>query len=144
MSKHNTDITLKEDMHFQAEVDGHIVNLDADEQFGGKDKGPKPKPLLLVALGGCTAMDVVSILNKMKVKYKNFKVSVSGELKEEHPKSYKTIKITYKIEGENIPYSKIKKAVDLSLDQYCGVNALLKQVCDVSYEIIGEGIDKNS
>ena len=63
----NSKVVLKDGMHFIGSLDGFDINLDADEQFGGKNKGSKPKGLVLTALAGCTAMDVISILHKMKV-----------------------------------------------------------------------------
>lgn len=138
---HSTEITWKEDMHFESDLLGHTIKIDADEKFGGKNRGPIPKPLLLVALGGCTGMDVISILNKMRVDYKDFSVKVSGETTDEHPIVYKSIHIIYEIKGDNLPYSKIKKAVDLSQEQYCGVSAMLKKACEITYEIKGEGLN---
>ncbi len=140
---HNTEVIWKKGMYFEANLQGHSIKIDADKQFGGENNGPTPKPLLLVALGGCTSMDVVSILNKMKVKYTDFSVSVSAEQTDEHPKVYKEIKIIYQINGENIPFSKIEKAVKLSMEEYCGVYAMLSKVCPIKYEIKGLGIDYN-
>jgi putative redox protein len=89
-------------------------------------------------------MDVVSMLNKMQVKFNDFSVDVSGEIAIDHPKIYKRILVSYKISGENIPYSKIKKAVELSTEKYCAVNSMLKVASHIDHEIIGEGIDYNS
>jgi len=82
MAKTTINLSWKEKMTFDAEVNGHIIPLDADEAVGGEDRGPRPKPLTLVSLGGCTGMDVISILNKMRVTPEDFNVNVSGELTE--------------------------------------------------------------
>ena len=124
-----------EDMSFESEINGHKIILDAKEEFGGQDKGPRPKPLMLAALGGCTSMDVVSILKKMRVEIKSLNVIVEGELSEEHPKRFLKMHVIYEVEGENLPLDKIQKAVSLSEDQYCGVNAVYKQVMELSSEI---------
>ncbi len=89
-------------MAFKTNIDGHELLLDADEKVGGKNLGPKPKPMLLVSLAGCTGMDVVSLLKKMRVDYDDFKIEVSGELTEEHPKYYHKIMVEYHIWGNNV------------------------------------------
>jgi len=128
----------KEKMAFEAVVNNHKIMIDANESVGGEDKGPRPKPLMLVALAGCTGMDVVSILKKMRVDFDDFSVSVEGELTEEHPKYYKLIKVVYKFKGKNLPKEKLEKAVDLSKERYCGVSVLLEKATKLTYEIIIE------
>ena len=128
----------KEKMAFEAIVNNHKIMIDADESVGGENKGPRPKPLMLVALAGCTGMDVVSILKKMRVDFDDFSVSVEGELTEEHPKYYKLIKVVYKFKGKNLPKEKLEKAVDLSKERYCGVSVLLEKATELTYEIIIE------
>ncbi len=122
-------------MAFGVEVNDHEITIDAVEQFGGKDRGPQPKPLLLVSLGGCTAMDVVSLLKKMRVDFEDISVNVSGELTDEHPKYFKKIHVTYIIKGDNVDTAKVEKAVILSQDRYCGVSAMLVKVSDLTHEI---------
>ena len=128
----------KEKMAFEAVVNNHKIMIDANESVGGEDKGPRPKPLMLVSLAGCTGMDVVSILKKMRVDFDDFSVSVEGELTEEHPKYYKLIKVVYKFKGKNLPKEKLEKAVDLSKERYCGVSVLLEKATELTYEIIIE------
>jgi putative redox protein len=124
-----------EDMVFQAGINGHQVLMDADSSFGGQDKGPRPKPFMLAALAGCTAMDVISILKKMRVVPKYFNVRVEGELTEEHPVHYKKIHVTYEFVGDGLPVDKLKRAVELSENNYCGVAHVYKQVMEVTSEI---------
>ena len=124
-----------ENMSFESEINGHKIIIDAKEEVGGQDRGPRPKPLMLAALGGCTSMDVVSILKKMRVEIKSLNVIVEGELSEEHPKRFLKMHVIYEVEGENLPLDKIQKAVSLSEDQYCGVNAVYKQVMELTSEI---------
>jgi len=124
-----------ENMSFESEINGHKLTLDAKEEFGGQDKGPRPKPLMLAALGGCTSMDVVSILKKMRVDFKSLNVIVEGELSEEHPKRFLKMHVLYEVEGDNLPLDKIQKAVSLSEDQYCGVSAVYKEVMEITSEI---------
>ena len=132
----NVNVEWKEEMAFEAHVNGHSIMLDADERVGGKDRGPRPKPLILVSLAGCTGMDVVSILAKMRVKFDSFRVDVEGELTGEHPKYYKTITLRYIFSGKDLPYNKIEKAVNLSQERYCGVTAMLSAKAEIKHEII--------
>ena len=124
-----------ENMSFESEINGHKLIIDAKEEVGGQDRGPRPKPLMLAALGGCTSMDVVSILKKMRIELKSLNVIVEGELSEEHPKRFKKMHVIYEVEGKNLPMDKIEKAVTLSEDKYCGVSAVYKEVMEITSEI---------
>jgi len=132
------EITWTEDMAFEATVNDHKIIIDADKTVGGKDRGPRPKPLTLVSLGGCTGMDVISILTKMRVKPDYFNVEIEGELTEEHPKYYHTIRINYIFKGKDLPMEKLEKAVTLSQDRYCGVTAMLDKAAKIEHKIIIE------
>jgi putative redox protein len=132
------NITWTGDMAFEAEVNDFKITIDAVEAVGGKNAGPRPKPLTLVSLGGCTGMDVISILTKMRVKPDDFNVEVSGELTDEHPKYYHTINIRYVFKGKNLPMEKLEKAVTLSQDRYCGVTEMLRHVAKINHKIIIE------
>lgn len=111
---------------------GHAVLVDAAEEVGGLDSAPRPTELLLIAQGGCTGMDVVSILRKMKVDFSDFEMELDGERTEEHPKFIKKIHIIYKIWGD-VPEDKFKKAIELSLDKYCSVANTLKGRAKITY-----------
>ena len=125
-------------MAFEAEVNGFRMKLDADEKVGGKNTGPRPKPLTLVALGGCTGMDVISILDKMRVTPDYFNVEVSGVQTEEHPKYYHSIHIRYVFRGSNLPLEKLEKAINMSQERYCGVSAMLGKAAKITSEIVIE------
>jgi putative redox protein len=88
--------------------------------YGGNNEGPRPKSLMLVALGGCTGMDMASILRKMRVPFESLRVKVSGNITE-HPKHFDTMHITYYIKGKDIPHDKVETAAKLSQEKYCGV-----------------------
>jgi putative redox protein len=130
-------VTLKEGMHFVADLEGYEVSIDADAAVGGQNKGPRPKGLMLTSLAGCTAMDVISILRKMKVEPDEFSVETEAEVTDEHPKVFKSIKIIYRIKGD-VPRDKAEKAVSLSLDRYCGVTDMLRKAAPVDFEIVIE------
>ncbi len=123
------------DMAFEVELNGFKLIIDADEKVGGQNKGPRPKPLTLASLGGCTGMDVISILKKMHVEPDYFNIEVSGELTEEHPKYYHKIHIKYIFKGKDLDQAKIDKAVNLSQERYCGVSELLRKGAELTHEI---------
>lgn len=127
----------KGDMAFVADVNGHKIDIDADEASGGKDGGARPKPLILAALAGCSGMDVVSILKKMREPITWFNIRVQGEQAEDHPKRYTSIKIVYEFKAtDGLKDASVRKAVELSNDRYCGVSALLKMAIPLEHEIV--------
>ncbi|WP_372651407.1 OsmC family protein [Draconibacterium sp.] len=135
MAKQEVKVSWKDKMAFEAEVDGHKIMLDAAETVGGENRGPRPKPLMLTALAGCTGMDVVSILKKMRVEVEDFNVTVEGDLTDEHPKQYYKMNVIYTFKGKDLPLEKLKKAVSLSEERYCGVSALYRKAIEVTSEI---------
>jgi putative redox protein len=135
MKKESTNLQWSGGMSFEADVDGYKVAIDADPEFGGKNKGPKPKLLMMVALAGCTGMDIVSLLDKMRVNYESLNIKVEGELTEEHPKHFSKMKVIYELKGENVDVKKVQKAVDLSKEKYCGVSYSYRDVMDLEFEI---------
>ncbi|AHW61023.1 putative redox protein [Draconibacterium orientale] len=135
MAKQEVKVSWKDKMAFEAEVNGHKIMLDAAEAVGGEDLGPRPKPLMLTALAGCTGMDVISILKKMRVEVEDFDVTVEGDLTDEHPKQYYKMNVIYTFKGKDLPLEKLKKAVSLSEERYCGVSALYRKVIEVTSEI---------
>ena len=122
-------------MAFDAELDDHHFTLDASPQVGGRNKGPRPKGLLLSGLAGCTGMDVISILRKMRIEPDYFNVVVEGDMTEEHPKYYKSMHIIYEFKGDNLPLDKLEKAINLSQDRYCGVSSLLRKGAEITHEV---------
>jgi putative redox protein len=128
-------ITWQSNMAFEASVNGHKIIMDADISVGGQDQGPRPKILLLAGLGGCTGMDVVSILGKMKIVPEKFWMEISAELTDEHPKVYNQIKLVYCFKGLDLPMDKLEKAVNLSKERYCGVSAMLSKTAEMDIEI---------
>ncbi len=131
-----TTLEWSGDMSFAAELQGHRLSLDADPRFGGKDRGPRPKPLLLTALGGCTGMDVVSLLKKMQMPFDALAVEVEGEAREEHPQIYTRILIRYILKGSQLDRDKIDKAIALSREKYCAVHAMLAPSVTIRHEVL--------
>ena len=133
--KHTVKAQWLEKMAFETELFGHKMKMDVGEDMGGDDLGPRPKPFMLLALAGCTGMDIVSILKKMRVEVEDFNVSVEGDLTDGTPKQYNKMHVIYEFKGKDLPMAKLEKAVKLSEDQYCGVSAVYKQVMPVTSEI---------
>lgn len=137
------NVVWKDGMAFDAELEGFKMVIDAGKEFGGRGLGPKPKGLTLVSLAGCTSMDVVSILGKMRVSpdIDYFEVATDAVIAQEHPKTFKEILVKYIFKGEKLPekIDKIKHAIELSMENYCGVSATLKPVVKVTYQIIING-----
>jgi len=128
-------------MAFDAEVDGHIIHFDAEEKYGGTDSGPRPKLLVLSALAACTGMDVVSILKKKQLIFTRFRILIEGDVRDEHPRYYKTIRLIYELSGPGFRdnpevFAKLDRAVRLSRDNYCAVSAMLKNSCEITDEIV--------
>ena len=129
-------VEWKDGMAFEAHLGGFHFTIDADEQFGGLNRGPRPKGLILVSLAGCTAMDVISILQKMRVKVDAFEVTTDAVIEKDYPKRILEIVIRYSFKGENVPADKVKYAIELSLENYCGISATLKSTVKLSHQII--------
>ena len=115
----------------------HAVIMDAGEKVGGEDTGVRPGELPLIALGGCTGIDVASILNKMRVPFDDIEIVVSGESAPEHPKYFTKIEVKYFIKGKDLPEEKVKKAIELSQEKYCSVSESLRRnvVVEHTYEL---------
>ena len=135
MTTLTADVQWNSEMAFKAKVNGHELMLDLDEDTGGKNLGPRPKPLLLVSLGGCTGMDVISILKKMRGEPEYFNVRLEGEVTEEHPKHFTKIHLIFEFRGKDLPMDKLQKAIDLSKERYCGISYTLQQAVELTSEI---------
>ncbi len=133
--KDSINVSWSGGMSFESEIDGVKIVVDAKKEVGGEGKGPRPKPLMMMALAGCTGMDVVSILKKMRVEFDDFDVKVEGDISDEHPKQFTKMNIIYSFKGKDLPMDKIKKAIELSQENYCGVSASYKKAMEITYEI---------
>jgi len=133
--KDSIDVNWTGDLSFETEVNGHRIVMDARADAGGNDKGPRPKALMMVSLAGCTGMDVASLLKKMRVEVESFTVRVEGEMTETHPKQFISMHVIYAFKGKDLPMDKLKRAVELSQETYCGVSATYKKAMKLSYEI---------
>lgn len=115
---------------------GHEIKMDAAMEIGGQNSGPRPTELLLHAVAGCTGIDIISILQKMRLNPSSFRIEIDGTRAEEHPKRFTNIHILYALEGE-LPEEKVVRAITLSKDKYCSVSHSLNADISVSYSING-------
>jgi putative redox protein len=114
---------------------GDLMTIDAGPENGGEGKGLRPKALMLSALAGCTGLDVASLIEKMKLDVADFTIEAEGELTEEHPKTYHTVRVDYHFYGNNLEPKKLEKAVNLSVEKYCGVMEMFRQFTKVEIKI---------
>ena len=122
-------------MSFKANAKGHNVVIDLPEASGGNNLASSPKILMLVSLAGCTGVDVVDILNKMRVSFSHFSINVHAHLTEDHPKIYDEVEVTYTIKVDKKNEGKMKKAVALSQDKYCGVSEMFRAFAKLSHKV---------
>ncbi|MBP7460027.1 MAG: OsmC family protein [Candidatus Delongbacteria bacterium] len=110
----------------------HWVMMDTSREFGGAGAGSTPMELILMALGGCTGMDVLSILQKKRLKVTDLRLELEGEKSTDYPMVYTHITITYHVYGHGIKEEDVKRAVELSESKYCSVQAMLRQSCPIT------------
>lgn len=113
---------------------GHAIVMDGDPDFGGSNTGSRPMELLLMGLGGCSGMDIISVLKKKKQNVAGFEMNVKGEKAENHPKKFTAIHIEFIIKGKNISEEAVKKAVDISMEKYCPVKATLEGAAKITWD----------
>jgi putative redox protein len=123
-------------MNFTTLINGHSITIDLEKEAGGDDAGPGPKILMLVSLAGCTGLDIVSLLKKMKAGFSDFTINVEAHLTEIHPRIYDDVAITYSIKVNKADEAKVEKAVTLSQDKYCGVSAMFRAFAKLSNKIV--------
>jgi len=112
---------------------GHAIVMDAGRDHGGADSGPRPSELTLIALGACTGVDIVNILNKMQVSLEFLEIRVEGKPADKNPKVWTELRVTYIVRGD-VPEDKLKRAIELSHKTYCSVGAMLGVTAKMSFE----------
>lgn len=125
-----TTTVWHKDHEFTSSLDHNTIKID-----GARKNGFGPKALLLAGLGGCSGIDIVDILKKMRVDFSEFSIEVKAAQTEELPKVYKDIYITYKVKTGKENEEKVRKAIDMSLEKYCGVSAMLQKNSPITYTL---------
>ncbi|MBS3736334.1 MAG: OsmC family protein [Candidatus Bipolaricaulota bacterium] len=115
---------------------GHWTVMDAAEEVDGHDGATRPMEMLLISLGGCTGIDLNTLLNKMRVDYDDIEMTISGDRNDDHPKYYTEIHVAYRIYGADLPEDKVAKAVRLTQEKYCSVTHSLEAEVSYDYEIV--------
>lgn len=134
MTNHNAEVVQVNGITFAGKTEsGHWVMMDGPENFGGSNAAIRPKELLLLSLGGCTASDVIAILQKKRVKVEDFKINISAEQTEEHPKVYSKIHLEFVFYGSEIKEKDVERAIELSQTKYCGVTAMLEKSIEITH-----------
>ncbi len=134
MAKVNGYLKQVKGITFNGKTDsGHWITMDGPENFGGNNAGIRPKELILLSLAGCTGSDVVSILKKKRVKLNDFEINISAEMSDQHPKVYTNIDLEYVFYGENITSKDVERAIELSLQTYCAVTAMLQKSVNIKH-----------
>lgn len=120
---------------------GHAIVMDAHPDYGGENTGMRPMELLLVGLGGCSGMDIASILSKKKQDVRAIEINIQGRQPEEYPKRFTEIDIEFIIKGKNLSEEAVKRAVQLSMEKYCSVKATLEHSAKINHSFRVENID---
>lgn len=113
---------------------GHAVVMDGPEELGGKNLGIRPMEMLLLGMGGCTTVDVISTLKKMRQEVRDCRVEINAERAEEHPKIFTKIHLHFIVEGANLNDKKIAKAISLSTDKYCSASIMLGKTASITHD----------
>lgn len=140
MARMDSTVTLTEGMAFDSVIEDHHFTIDAKTEHGGRNAGPPPKSLMLTALAGCAAMDIISILRKMRAEPASLSVRASAGLTETHPKTFVDMEVRVEATG-GIPAAKLWRSVQLSRDQYCGVAAMLRAHGPIRYVVSLDGAE---
>lgn len=113
---------------------GHAIVMDGPEDLGGKNLGIRPMEMLLLGMGGCTTIDVVSTLKKMREEVRDCRVEISAARADEHPKVFTKIHLNFIINGSNLDEKKVEKAISLSADKYCSASIMLGKIADITHD----------
>lgn len=128
MAAHEVHVSYQQGMKFETDSPtGYKTFMDTSPENGGTNEGLGPKAMMLSALAGCSGLDVVFVMNKMRATVPHFEMKVRGELTEEHPKTYHKVWLDYHFYGKDLEQEKINKAVTLSIEKYCGVMEMFRQ-----------------
>lgn len=134
MTNHITTTWLGNMKFESTNPSGHNVIIDAAPEHGGESSGYRPKALMLSALAGCSGLDVASLMKKMKVEVDDFKIDIEANLTEEHPKHYDAVTMSFHFYGKALDEKKLQKAVNLSVEKYCGVMEMFRHFAKMTIE----------
>jgi putative redox protein len=137
MAEHKAVVKQLQGITFVGKTDSNNwITMDGPENFGGSNAAIRPKELLLLSLGGCTASDVVAILQKKRANLENLEIQISAESTDTHPKVYTKINLEFILTGKDIKEKDVERAIELSQKNYCGVTAMLEKSIEITHSFI--------
>ncbi len=136
MTTHHSRVEWKHDLTFDAHQNAQTFALVSSTEGEGAEPGISPKNMLLTALGGCTGMDVASLLTKMRVPFTSLDVRVDAELTDVHPRVYRNIHVVYEVGATEDHRAQVERAIGMSVDTYCGVYAMLRKGSEITHELV--------
>ena len=136
MSSHLITTTWKGNMQFESTNPGGSLMIDAAEEVGGTNSGLRPKALMLSALAGCSGLDVASLIKKMRLEVTDFNIVTEGHLTDTEPQVYDKVTVSYHFYGSNLNEEKLNRAVELSVEKYCGVMQMFRSFAEVKIEVV--------
>lgn len=136
MATHKTNTVWKGNMQFESSNPGGSLKIDVGEDLGGNSDGLRPKALMLSALAGCSGLDVASLMKKMRLEVSDFFVETEGFLSDTEPAVYEKVIVIYNFVGENLNEEKLTRAVDLSVEKYCGVMHMFRSFAEIEIKIV--------
>lgn len=122
-------------MQFESTNPGGSLKIDVAEDLGGNNDGLRPKALMLSSLAGCSGLDVASLIKKMKLEVEDFSIDTEGFLTDTEPAIYNKVVLTYNFTGNNLNKEKLQRAVDLSVEKYCGVLEMFRAFAEIEIQI---------
>lgn len=134
MTEHHVSTRWAGKMAFDSEIGEYTIRIDSKNE-AGESSGPSPKSLLLTALTGCTGIDLATILPKMHVEFDTLTIEATAPMTAEHPRVYTEIRLVYRITGQDIDETKVRRAIELSEKKYCGVSAMLRAHCPIHWTL---------
>ena len=141
-NQYEAHVILRDEMHFEGvtqQGETFVMHMDSDEEFGGMGKGNRPLDLMLVSLGACMGMDVISILRKKQQKVEGLDIRVHSERAKEYPKVFTRIYVRFIVTGQNITHAAVARSIELSMTKYCPAAAMLQQAgipIETTFEIV--------
>lgn len=136
MATHKINTVWKGNMQFESSNPGGSLKIDVAEDLGGNSDGLRPKALMLSALAGCSGLDVASLMKKMRLEVSDFFIETEGFLTDTEPAVYEKVIVTYNFVGENLNEEKLTRAVDLSVEKYCGVMHMFRSFSEIEIKIV--------
>jgi putative redox protein len=141
MASTTARIAWVEDALFVGESgSGHTVTMDGAPDMGGRNLGARPMEMVLIGMGGCTAIDVVSMLRKQRQDVREIVVELAAERADDHPRVFTEVRVIYRVRGKGLNRALVERAVTLSDEKYCSATAMVRRTAKVAHEVVLEEV----